>query len=117
VARLAAHVRVSAYLARLAAAGIPAHLVHRGDATAGAISVKLAFMDGRASYHTRGLGPSGRLEWVPLVEAGPEAEADAAIARQRRADPDLWVIEVEDPRGRAMREVLDEMEGPDGLAG
>jgi hypothetical protein len=36
---------------------------------------------------------------------GPEAEVDAAIARQRGFDPDLWVIEVED---RAGRHLLDE---------
>jgi hypothetical protein len=35
---------------------------------------------------------------------------DAVIARQRRVDPDLWVIEVED---RAGRHLLDE----DGLSG
>jgi len=117
VARLASHVQVSAYLARLAAEGVPAHVVHRGDRTAGAISVKLAFMDGRASYMTRIYGASGRLEWLALAEAAPEAEADEAIARRRRDDPDLWVVEVEDPRGRAMLEILDAMEEPDGLAG
>lgn len=117
MARLAAHIRVSAYLARLSAAGVHAHIVHKGDATAGAISVKLAFMDGEASYFTRGVGASGRLTWLPHIERGAEAEADAAIARQRRSDPDLWVIEVEDPRGRAMLEVIDEMEDGHGLAG
>jgi hypothetical protein len=42
--------------------------------------------------------------WVALAE-GPEAEVDAALARQRRHDPDLWVIEVED---RVGRHLLDE---------
>jgi hypothetical protein len=42
--------------------------------------------------------------WAPLAE-GAEAEVDAALARQRGFDPDLWVIEVED---RAGRHLLDE---------
>ncbi|MEJ2001381.1 MAG: DUF1491 family protein, partial [Maritimibacter sp.] len=35
---------------------------------------------------------------------GAEAEVDGAIARQRSFDPDLWVIEVEDARGRHLLE-------------
>jgi len=37
--------------------------------------------------------------WIVLAE-GPEREVDEVIARQRSFDPDLWIIEVEDPRGR-----------------
>jgi hypothetical protein len=37
--------------------------------------------------------------WMVLAE-GPEADVDAAMARQRDFDPDLWVIEVEDRAGR-----------------
>ena len=100
MARLASGVWVSAYLMRLQAKGIYAHVVHRGESTAGAVAVKLATMDGRASLFVRTLDGEGDRVWTALVDAGPEAEADAAIARQRRFDRDLWVLEVEDPRGR-----------------
>lgn len=98
--RLASHIWVSAYLMRLTAEGIHAHVSARGDATAGAIAVKLALMDGRASLFTRIYGSSGALEWVAYETAAPEDRVDAAVARLRARDPDLWVIEVEDPRGR-----------------
>jgi hypothetical protein len=104
MARLASGVWVSAYLMRLQGQGIYAHVVHRGEVTAGAVAVKLATMDGRASLFVRTLDGGGDRIWTALVDAAPEAEADAAIARQRRFDRDLWVIEVEDPRGRHLLE-------------
>jgi len=100
MARLTADFWVGAYLARLDAEGIAAHLVHRGDATAGAVLVKLALMDGRASLFTRYYAVSGERAWLARFDAAPEAEVDAAIRRERARDPDLWVVEVEDPKGR-----------------
>ncbi|MEM0922804.1 MAG: DUF1491 family protein [Pseudomonadota bacterium] len=98
-ARLASGLWVSAYLARLNAEGIFAHVIHHGEDTAGAVAVKLATMDGQASLYTRIYDAEGRRIWDRL-QMGEEAETDALIARQRGYDPDLWVIEVEDPKGR-----------------
>lgn len=101
-ARLAADFWVRAYLARLQAAHLPAYVVARGDPTAGAVLVKLATLDGRARLYQRSfdLATGGRA-WVVLAE-GAEGEVDAAAARQRRTDPDLWVIEVESREGRTL---------------
>lgn len=102
---------------RLSQEGIHAHLFHKGDPTAGAVTVKLAFMNGKASFYTRGYGLSGKLEWITLCDAEPEFEVDETIRRQISRDRDVWVIEVEDPRGRSMLDVLDAMEDGHGLAG
>ena len=104
-ARLAAGIWVGAYMARLRQAAIPVYVVARGDDTAGAVLVKCAPMDGTACCYQRSYDlMSGTRSWVVLAE-GPEEEVDAAIARQREFDPDLWVLEVED---RAGRHLLDE---------
>ena len=108
MARLASGIWVSAYLARLRVYDIPAFVVAHGDDTAGAVLVKLSTLDGAARAYTRGFDlRSGDRRWEELA-AGPEREVDAAIARQREFDPDLWVIEVE---ARAGRHLL----GEDGL--
>ena len=100
--RLTADFWVRAYLARLRLADIPAYVTARGDPTAGAVAVKLATLDGRARAFQRGFDPgSGARVWMVLAE-GAEAEVDAALARQRARDPDLWLIELEDRAGRTL---------------
>lgn len=100
--RLTADFWVRSYLARLRLADIPAFVTARGDATAGAVLVKLATLDGQARAFQRSFDlTSGARVWVVLAE-GAEAEVDAAIARQRGFDRDLWVIEVEDRAGRTL---------------
>ena len=101
-ARLTADFWVRAYFRRLEIAGIPAYVTARGDATAGAVAVKLATLDGRARLFQRSFDLStGARAWVAMAE-GPEPEIDAALARARRTDPDLWVIEVEARDGRTL---------------
>lgn len=98
--RLAAGLWVSAYLARLQAEGISVYVVARGDETAGAVLIKLATMDGTAKAFQRSYDlMSNTRTWDVLAE-GAERDVDQAIHQQRSFDPDLWVIEVEDRRGR-----------------
>lgn len=98
--RLASEFWVQAYLTRLRLMDIPAFVTAHGDDTAGAILIKLNTLDGKAQAFQRGFDlSSGAARWVTLAE-GAEAQVDAAIARQRGFDPDLWVIEVEDRLGR-----------------
>lgn len=100
--RLTSDFWVRAYLARLEQAGIPAFVTAKGDATAGAVLVKVASLDGQARAYQRSFDlMSDNRVWVVLTE-GAEATVDAAISRQRDFDPDLWVIEVEDRQGRSL---------------
>ncbi|MBI1170358.1 DUF1491 family protein [bacterium] len=107
--RLASGLWVSAYLARLRLADIPAYVTQKGDVTAGAVVVKVATLDGKAQAFQRSfdLAADARI-WVTLAE-GPEMEVDAVLTRQKARDRDLWVIELEDRAGRTL---LDQ----DGLA-
>ena len=99
-ARLTTEFWVGAYRRRLSLHDIPAFVAAKGDVTAGAVLVKLNTLDGQARCFQRSFDlMSGARAWVEL-SAGEEADVDAAIARQRRFDPDLWVIEVEDREGR-----------------
>lgn len=99
-ARLTARFWVDAYLARLRLMDIPAFVVAHGDDTGGAVMIKLNTLDGQARLFHRTFDlASGDRVWDVLAE-GEEDGVDAALARQRATDPDLWVIEVEDRDGR-----------------
>ncbi|WP_304618135.1 DUF1491 family protein [Paracoccus sp. (in: a-proteobacteria)] len=101
-ARLAAGLWVSAYLARLGLASIPAYVTARGDDVAGAVVVKCAHLDGQATLWSREWDfETDARPWI-AAQTGPEREIDATIARQRARDPDLWVIEIESREGRTL---------------
>ncbi|MFM2356573.1 MAG: hypothetical protein RLZZ528_2309 [Pseudomonadota bacterium] len=100
--RLTADFWVRAYLRRLEIANIPAFVTARGDATAGAVLVKCATLDGRARAYQRSFDlMTGNRAWVMLTE-GEERAVDQSVQRQRSFDPDLWVIEIESREGRTL---------------
>jgi hypothetical protein len=100
---------VRAYLRRLQLVDIPAFITAKGDATAGAVIVKLNTLDGNAKAFHRSYDLDGNRVWATLAE-GAERDVDASLTKQRSFDPDIWVIEVESRDGRHL---LDE----DGLSG
>lgn len=102
--RLTAEFWVQAYLTRLRLADIPAFVTERGDATAGAVLVKVNTLDGKACAFQRSYDAQGERVWV-VLEEGLDETVEATLKRQRSFDPDLWIIEVED---RAGRHLLDE---------
>ncbi len=100
MSRLTARFWVDAYLARLRLADIPAFVTAHGDDTGGAVLVKPNTLDGAAVLFQRSFDlETGDRVWLDLAK-GSEGDVDATIARQRKSDPDLWVIEVEDRAGR-----------------
>jgi hypothetical protein len=104
--RLKAEIWVKAYIRRCQLEGASAVLARRGDADAGAIYIKVSSPDGMTQLF--GPAPAGldsareERRWVPCLDRMPaaEAEADAHLQRQIEFDPDIWIIAVEDGRGR-----------------
>ncbi|MEI4485136.1 DUF1491 family protein [Frigidibacter sp. MR17.14] len=101
-ARLATHVWVGAWLTRARLAGLPVYVTAHGHDEGGAVIVKCATLDGRATaWHRSWDLMSGTRAWVIFAE-GDEREVDAALARARSRDPDLWLLEIEDRQGRSL---------------
>ena len=92
--RLAAGMLVSALIRRAEAAGGSGMVLAKGDATAGALLIQLAERGQPGLLLERRLDSQGVYRWSPT---GPEADAERGdyLARRRRSDPDLWVIELD----------------------
>ena len=106
--RLRSDIWVSAYLRRCATEGVTAVLRRRGAAEAGAIFVKVDRLDSSATLY----GPAPPTEDLPrgvdrlftrlhASETLPPGEIEERLARERRFDPDIWIVEVEDRAGRS----------------
>ncbi len=100
-ARLKARLWVQACIRSCQALGITATVLHRGDEEAGAVLIKIALRDRTCQVLTQTRTTEGRRAWMRGSGPAPvpEADADAYIARQRRYDSDLWVVEIESPDG------------------
>lgn len=108
--RLKAELWVQAYVRRCAAAGAAAFVVCRGDPDSGVVLIKQNPLNGLATVFSLARRGDGAPVWMRGTGPDPveETQADAYIERQRRFDPDLWVVEVEDRTGAHF---LDTVEG------
>jgi len=92
--RLAAGLLVAALIRRVQNAGGSGMVLAKGDATAGALLIQLADRGVPGALLERRLDAQGNYRWSPT---GPDEDSERGdyIARRRRSDPDLWVIELD----------------------
>ena len=107
--RLKSNIWVSAYLRRCDVEGAFAAVRRRGAEEAGAIFIKLNRLDGSGTLYGPApqtmfddAQPADRLFTPLVVGATPAADADieARLTKEIRFDPDVWIVEVEDRKGR-----------------
>ena len=88
-----------ALIRRAQSAGAYATVLYKGDPDAGVALIKVRTLDEQAILYWPVRNMDGERVWL---SKGPavENEIDATIAMRLDTDPDLWVIEVEDRKGR-----------------
>ena len=98
---------VAAYIRRCGVAGASAYLLRKGAEAAGAIYIKVNKLDGTAlvlAPAPQAVFDTARPEraWIGWRGGNPvpEAEADDYLRRESGFDPDLWLVEIEDRKGR-----------------
>jgi len=111
--RLKTALWVAAYLRRCNVEGSSAVVRRRGAEEAGTIFVRICRLDGTSDLF--GPAPQSAIEagaadriFVACLKSqpAPDAEIEAYLARETKFDPDLWIVEVEDPAGRNFLEII-----------
>ncbi|HEX6956565.1 MAG TPA: DUF1491 family protein [Ferrovibrio sp.] len=104
--RLRAKLLVQAILRRYDQETIPVYIRRQGDPDAGAILLKIALSRDEAILLTQARDAEGRAAWMRVggQDRLEDSAAEGLIEKAIRRDPDLFVIEVEDPRGRILVE-------------
>jgi hypothetical protein len=99
--RLPTALNVSALIRAAAQEGVPMTVVHRGDASSGTLILKINLLNGTARVLIEARYGDERV-WTPATSTDPMSDkaADAYLSRQTDTDPDVWLIEIEDKKGR-----------------
>ena len=98
---LSTDVWVNALIRRVQQGGAFAVVARKGDPRAGAVLVKLVNRrEGWSKLFAEAVRGDGERVWMRPATATDEAGLDAYVERSRRIDPDLWVIEIDDAKGR-----------------
>ncbi|WND03737.1 DUF1491 family protein [Temperatibacter marinus] len=106
--RLNSELWVQALIRQCQVAGLMAFQVIRGDRERGTILIKVCLMDGTAYLLQQATDFEGNRVWrrtpshmqdnPPSDQNLSEKEIDEKISKERRYDPDVWVVEIEDPK-------------------
>jgi hypothetical protein len=92
---------VYALIRRAELGGAFATVARKGDARSGAVLVKtLDRRSGHTRLYAQAVRRDGEEVWMRPVRSSDEIDVDAYVERAARIDPDLWVVEIEDPDGR-----------------
>lgn len=99
--RLKTEVWIKAHIRWCQTVGLDAWLRHRGDENAGGIVLKINAFDKGSYLLEPTVAMTGGRAW--MKSTGPafaeDRDVEAILERKLSRDKDLWVLEIEDPKG------------------
>ena len=104
--RLATRIWVQVQIRLCDQQSIPVAITRKGDPQAGAVVVRIVRGRDLNLLLRRHTLPDGASGWMPVAGARStddnitDASAAAYLEKEAARDPDLWVIEIEDLKGR-----------------
>jgi hypothetical protein len=96
---------VAAHLRRCFGQGLTGVVARRGAPEAGSVFVRVTLRDGGINFYGPAPGPAfdehGRRRFHRRASVTMEESrvVDAMLAREVRFDPDIWILDIDDPAG------------------
>ena len=100
--RLKTYIWVQSQQWRCTQLNLPIYVSRKGEESAGAVIIKIVLSDGRCKIFSQVREADGTPAWQWWSQdesAVREGQADDYVSRRLKIDPDLWVLEIEDPKG------------------
>jgi len=97
--RLKSGIWVQAQIRLCTIANLAAYVAKKGDPDAGAIFLRINKLDGSNLIYSQTRDQTGDIAWSLAAggEAMDDREAFEYLEKQQKYDPDLWILEIEDP--------------------
>ncbi len=113
--RLKTALWVADYLRRCQVEGAFAVVRRRGAEEAGAVFVRISRLDGtsdlfgpapQSTLDTGSRGADRSFTASFAQQPAPDAAVEAKLASEMKFDPDVWIVEVEEPSGRNFLDIV-----------
>ena len=100
--RLKSGIWIQAQIRLCAIANLATYVVKKGDTDAGAIFLRINTLDGTSCIYSQTRDMSGEIAWSQAGGGEPmdDMVAHEYLEKQQKYDPDLWILEIEDPKGK-----------------
>jgi GMP synthase (glutamine-hydrolysing) len=78
---------------------LSAYVIKKGDPDAGVIFIHINKLNGEHNIYSQIRTITGQINWTKTNRGTPlnENDADSYLEKQKQYDPDLWILEIEDP--------------------
>ena len=100
--RLKSSIWIQAQIRICSISNLSAYVMKRGDPDAGAIFLHLNKLNGNNLVYNQIRTISGQIAWSQSGRSTTldDREAHDYLEKQKKYDPDLWILEIEDPEDK-----------------
>ena len=100
--RLKSSIWIQAQIRICSISNLSAYVMKRGDPDAGAIFLHLNKLNGNNLVYNQIRTISGQIAWSQSGRGTTldDREAHDYLEKQKKYDPDLWILEIEDPEDK-----------------